>query len=91
MIVPLDDFGLVLGIDFLTTAKTAVMLHLGEMLLIEESGSFFVAGFRKEKKEKEALLPAIQGDPTYLAALLKLKPDKNRVPLIALLKDHPWH
>lgn len=37
LIVFLDDFKLILRINFLTTAKADVMLHLGRMLLIEES------------------------------------------------------
>lgn len=56
----LDDFNLVLDIDFLTTAKAAVMLHLGGMLLMEEARPFFVNHFQKEKKEKEALFLARQ-------------------------------
>lgn len=58
--VPLDDFDLILGIDFLTTAKAAVMPHLGGMLIMEESHPHFVAGIRKEKKGKEVLLSAMQ-------------------------------
>ena len=59
------------------------MPHLGRMLLMEESRPVFVVGFRKEKKENEALLSTIQveqglrkGEPTYLAALLEVKLDK---------------
>lgn len=57
--VPLDDFNLILSIDFLTTLKAAIMSHLGRMLLMEEAWPFFVTGFWKEKKEKESLFSAM--------------------------------
>lgn len=50
--VPLDDFDLILGIDFLTIAKATMMPHLGGMLIMEESHPHFVAGIQKEKKAR---------------------------------------
>ena len=75
--VPLDDFELILGVNFLKTAKAAVIPHLGGLLIMDEERPCFVAGVHKRSKGKEPLLSAMQvehglkrGEPTFMAALL---------------------
>ena len=40
--MPLDDFDLILGVDFLLKAKMALIPHLGGLMVLEESQPCFV-------------------------------------------------
>ncbi|CAL5371561.1 unnamed protein product [Camellia sinensis] len=87
MVVPLDDFDVILGNDFFVTAKVALMPYLGGILISDEDKPCFVAGCSKSDKGKSTkrkteTLSAIQvhnglkkGAETYLAALVEIKPD----------------
>ena len=44
--VPLDDFDLILGVDFLLRAKVALILHLGGLMVLEEKQPCFVQALR---------------------------------------------
>ena len=37
MVVPLDNFDVILGVDFLMRAKAAPMVHLGGVMFFDES------------------------------------------------------
>ena len=86
MVVPLDDFDLVLGNSFFIKARVALIPHLGGMLILDEGSPGFVAAVtvpEKDSKHAGGMISAIQvehgvkrGEMTYLAALLELKPDK---------------
>lgn len=96
--VPLDDFDLILGMDFLRKAKASVMPHLGGVMIGEESNPCFVKGVfdRDLGKKGEGMLSAIQveaglkhGEVTYLAALVEEKPDQLEIPdvVVPTLKE----
>lgn len=86
MAVPLDDFDLILGMEFLMSAKCMVMPHLGGLMITDEKMSGFVSTIypnleKKEGKRKASLLSAVQlesglkrGEETYLCALIEIKP-----------------
>lgn len=42
--VPLDDFDVILGVDFLISAKVSVMTHLGGILICDEKSPALVSG-----------------------------------------------
>ena len=81
--VPLDDFDLILGVDFFLKAKVALLPHLGGLMFLEESMPCFVQAVQESssrKGQQPELLPAIQlkkglkqGLETYVAALVKIK------------------
>ncbi|GAV79110.1 gag-asp_proteas domain-containing protein [Cephalotus follicularis] len=87
MIVPLDDFDVILGIDFLTRNKAVPMPHLKGLMFMGENQPCFISGNMMEghkcgNKGKSAMLSAMQisdglrkGETTYIAALVELKPD----------------
>ncbi|KAG6503122.1 hypothetical protein ZIOFF_035412 [Zingiber officinale] len=63
MVVPLDDFDIILGNEFLVTAHVAVMPHLGGLLIADENCPSFVQGVYdvgKPKNKKSGLLSAMQ-------------------------------
>ncbi|KAH7668916.1 hypothetical protein IHE45_11G041900 [Dioscorea alata] len=60
LVAPLDDFELILGIDFLVLAKAAVIPRLGGVMIMGEAQPCFVTGMQKETKGKEPLLSTIQ-------------------------------
>lgn len=53
LVITLDDFELILGIDFPTSAKAMVIPHLGGLVIMDEAQLCFVAGVLKENKDKE--------------------------------------
>lgn len=59
-VASLDDFEMVLVIDFLVSAKVMVIPHLGGVIIMGEAQPCFMAGVHKEKKGKEPLLSAMQ-------------------------------
>jgi hypothetical protein len=85
LIVPLDDFEIILGNEFFVLAKVIPMPFLGGMLIIDESQPCFVKVVRKElpppfKGSKDGVLSAMQlkhglrrGEITYLATLREVK------------------
>ena len=44
--VPLDDFNLIIGVDFLLRAKVALIPHLGGLVVLEEKQSYFMKALR---------------------------------------------
>ncbi|KAH0781034.1 hypothetical protein KY290_000632 [Solanum tuberosum] len=90
MVMPLGDFQIILGIDFLRKFQFVPFPHLDGMMIMSEGNVGFVKGvyaFRKvnkiaKKKDKGMLMSAMsidtglkKGDATILAALVELKPD----------------
>lgn len=85
MAVPLDDFDIILGNEFLVAAHVAVMPHLGGLLIADEPCPSFVQDVydvSKSRDKKSGLLSAMQierglkhGECTYLAALVEIKPN----------------
>ncbi|GAV83323.1 gag-asp_proteas domain-containing protein [Cephalotus follicularis] len=65
MIVPLDDFDVIFGIDFLVRNKAAPMPHLKGLMFVDENQPCFVSGFTMEdhsfgNKGKNTMLSAMQ-------------------------------
>ena len=60
--VPLDDFDLILGVDFLLRAKVALIPHLGVLVVLEEKQPCFVKALRAKDggKGQPEMLSAIQ-------------------------------
>ena len=59
--MPLDDFDLILGVDFLLRAKVALIPHLSELMVLEEKQSCFVKALRAKDGGK--------GQPEMLFAI----------------------
>ncbi|XP_047335399.1 uncharacterized protein LOC124938921 [Impatiens glandulifera] len=83
MAIPLDDFDVILGIEFLAAAHVAVMPHLGGIFIAAPENPSFIPGRYEAAKEKKAtLLSTMQlkkglrrGEHTYVATLVEMKPD----------------
>lgn len=87
MVVPLDDFDVILGNDFFVTAKVALMPYFGGLLISDKDRPCFVLGCGKPDKgkgmkRKTETLSTIQvhnglkkGAETYITALVEIKPD----------------
>ncbi|KAH0751965.1 hypothetical protein KY290_006553 [Solanum tuberosum] len=90
MVMPLGDFEIILGIDFLRKYQFVPFRHLDGMMIMNEDNAGFVKGVYPygkvnkvaKKKDKGMLLSAMsidkglkKGDETILAALIELKPD----------------
>ena len=81
--VPLDDFDLILGVQFLLKAKVAILPHLGGLMFLEESMPCFMQVVQEgsgRKGQQPGLLSAIQlkkglkqGLETYVATLVEIK------------------
>ena len=76
--VPLDDFDLILGVDFLLRAKVTLIPHLGGLVVLGENQPCFVKGLRAKDggKGQPEMLSTIQlkkGQETYVAALIEIK------------------
>ena len=83
--VPLDDFDFILGNDFFQRAKVALLPHLNRLLIMDEKQPCCVADINNPPKRPsgEKTLSTLQlekglrkGEHTYVAALIKIKPDK---------------
>ncbi|WKA00341.1 hypothetical protein VitviT2T_018703 [Vitis vinifera] len=97
--VPLDDFDLILGVDFLLRAKVALIPHLGGLMVLEEKQPCFVQALRAKDggKGQPEMLSAIQlkkglkrGQETYVAALIEIKERQSmEVPdsVVSILKE----
>ena len=79
--VPLDDFNLILGIDFFLKSKAALIPHLGGLMILEEKQPCFVPAVKGKaaKHGKAEMVSALQlkkglkrGQETYLAALVEI-------------------
>ncbi|XP_015084245.1 uncharacterized protein LOC107027655 [Solanum pennellii] len=90
MVMPLGEFDIILGIDFLRKFQFVPVPHLDGMMVINEKNTQFLKGVHPfvkvskvaKKKDKGILLFAIlinkglkKGDETILAVLIELKPD----------------
>lgn len=94
--MPLDDFDVILGIDFLLAAKCSVLPYLGGIFIANEKEPCFVKGITEKSdkgKAKGGLLSALQveaglkrGEVTYLAALVEIKPDQ----VVEVPKEGRW-
>ena len=87
MVVPLDDFDLILGVEFFVKAKAMVMPYLRGILIGDEEYPCFVQACGgtqdlKQGRDKGTVISAKQvdkglrkGQMTYMAALVQIKPD----------------
>ncbi|KAK4383417.1 RNA-directed DNA polymerase [Sesamum angolense] len=87
MVVPLDDFDVILGMDFLLLASAMVIPYLNGFFIADQNSTCFVQGTYLQDsvqlaKKKDSLISAMQvkvglrhGEQTYLAALIEIKPD----------------
>ena len=81
--VQLDDFDLILGVDFFLKAKVALLSHLGGLMFLEKSMPCFVQAIQEgggKKDQQSELLSVIQlkkalkqGLETYVAAWVEIK------------------
>ena len=80
--VPLDDFDLIIGVDFLLKAKVALIPHFGGLVVLKERQPCFVQALRANDggKVQPEMLSTIQlkkglkqGQDTYITALIKIK------------------
>ncbi|XP_075670750.1 uncharacterized protein LOC142640510 [Castanea sativa] len=88
LVIELDDFDVILGNEFLVSAKAALLPFIGVLLILDEKQSCYVPVRRgarnsKSSKGKEPMVSAMQvehglkkGEMTYLASLIKVKQDK---------------
>jgi hypothetical protein len=84
LVVPLDDFDVILGNEFFVLAKAVPMPFVGGLLIMDEKQPCFVRAARgaphSDKGSKESTLSAMQlkqglrrGEVTYLAAMREIK------------------
>ena len=80
--MPLDDFDLIIGVDFLLKAKVALIPHLGGLVVLKERQPCFVQALRANDGDKgqPEMLSTIQlkkglkqGQDTYITAFIKIK------------------
>ena len=86
MVVPLDDFEMILGIEFLGAAKAMVAPHLrGVMICDEECPCFVQAVSPVQNQGKDVVMATAtqfgnsirkRGNHSYVAALVEIKPDQ---------------
>jgi hypothetical protein len=51
-VVPLDDFYVILGVDFLLSAKISVIPHLGRILICDEKSPSFLSGIFVDQSDR---------------------------------------
>ena len=97
--VPLDDFDLILGIDFLLKAKVALISYLGGLMVLDEIQSYFMQVLRAKDSDKgqHEMLSAIQlkksleqGQKTYVTTLIEIKEGQSMEVLdsvVGILKE----
>jgi hypothetical protein len=82
--VSLDDFDVILGVDFFLSVEVSVMPHLGGILICDDKSPSFVSSIFVDQSDRvnknKGLLSAMQlkdglrqGDMTYLAILVEIK------------------
>lgn len=83
MALPLDDFDLILGVEFFVQAKAIAMPHLGGLLIADEFCPSFIPVEHGQVTEKPLWQSASQvktgikrGETTMIAALVEVKPDQ---------------
>lgn len=86
MVVPLDDFDMILGIEFLVKTRASVIPHLRGVMIGDEQMPCFVKtvleGSSKNKKEldlqsgKQFKAGLKKGEQAYVAALVEIKHDQ---------------
>lgn len=97
--VPLDDFNLILGIDFVLKAKMALISYLGGLMVLDEIQSYFMQVLRAKDSDKgqHEMLSAIQlkksleqGQKTYVTTLIEIKEGQSMEVLdsvVGILKE----
>ncbi|KAL0302206.1 UNVERIFIED_CONTAM: hypothetical protein Sangu_3114400 [Sesamum angustifolium] len=106
MVVPLDDFDVILGMDFLLLANAMVIPYLNALFIADQNSTCFVQSTYlqdsvRSAEKKNSLISAMQvkaglryGEQTYLAALIevnRMSVSKIVNPLKDLLrKDQKW-
>ena len=85
--VPLDNFDLILGMNFFSKTKVALLPHLRGLMVIEESMSCFVQAILEgasRKGQQSEMLSTLQskkglkqGLETYVVALVEIKESKT--------------
>ena len=83
MVVPLDDFDLILGMEFFSVARAMVMPYHQGVLVGEPGSMCFVqavcsrpnSGKLCELSAKQLKMGVKRGDSTYVAAMVEIKPD----------------
>nr|TKS06540.1 hypothetical protein D5086_0000121780 [Populus alba] len=68
LVVTLDDFDLILGLDFLKKAKIALMLYLGGILIVSETCYSFVPCY------KNSMIESKKGINNMISAIAINKP-----------------
>ena len=93
--VPLDDFNLILGIDFVLKAKVALISYLGGLMVLDEIQSYFVQVLRAKDSDKgqHEMLSAIQlkksleqGQKTYVTTLIEIKEGQSMEVLYSVVR-----
>ncbi|KAG6507716.1 hypothetical protein ZIOFF_033067 [Zingiber officinale] len=88
MVIPFEDFQIIMGLNFLRKTKIVSMSHLEGVMVMQESNPYFVPGMhpygKGQKKGKMGIIYAMslekglkRGKITYFATLINMKPDKN--------------
>ncbi|KAL0336593.1 UNVERIFIED_CONTAM: hypothetical protein Sradi_4871200 [Sesamum radiatum] len=87
MVVPLGDFDVILGVDFMLLANAMVMPYLNGLFIADQNSTCFVQGTYlqdsvRPAEKKDSLMSVMQvkaglrhGEQTYLAALIEIKSD----------------
>ncbi|XP_070049904.1 uncharacterized protein [Nicotiana tomentosiformis] len=86
MVIPLEDFEVILGIDFMQKNRFVLMPHLDGVMIIHEIAPGFVKvvhPYGKEETQRMASLVSAmmvekglkRGDDTFLADIVEVKPD----------------
>ncbi|XP_068663055.1 uncharacterized protein [Aristolochia californica] len=85
-IVPMDDFKVILSMDFLTTCKAFILPSLGVVGILDEGGACMINGFKTNVTKNIESIGAFQikrglkqGYSTYLAAFCEVKEDVAQV------------
>ncbi|KAG6498516.1 hypothetical protein ZIOFF_038234 [Zingiber officinale] len=88
MVIPLEDFQIIIGMEFLRKTKMVPMPHLDGVMVMQESNPCFVSAVhpygKGQNKGKTNIISATslekglrRGETTYLAALIDAKSDQN--------------
>ncbi|XP_068649107.1 uncharacterized protein [Aristolochia californica] len=85
-IVPMDDFKVIIGMDFLTTCEAFILPSLGVVGILDEGGACMINGFKTNVIDNVKSISALQlkrglkqGYSTYLAVFCEVKEDVAQV------------